>query len=30
MSENRSPVFIRAETVAGQENMIPRVAVWGR
>lgn len=23
MSENRSPMFIRPETVAGQENMIP-------
>lgn len=23
MSENRSPMFIRSETVAGQENMIP-------
>lgn len=25
MSENRSPMFIRPETVAGQENMIPCV-----
>lgn len=23
MSENRSPMFISPETVAGQENMIP-------